>query len=315
MRKKWLGISGVFILAFTLATAAWAAGPIKLYVNGREIQVDVPPQLINGRTMVPVRWVAEALGADVEWDEAAQTVRIATKAKELEEQARGRYYPRVPEEITTPEMALQAYFDALYYAANLTPAQMGAAGGTVGMDKEPYPVAYNYWSQEWRAEHSYEQFLASWQGTANVELLKLFPAGEENGAARFFVETKHLEVVEGKPGPGVFYYSGFFTVGKTTEGWRLTGGSLEPENLARGLGGHQPWREDPRQVAAVELREQLGDKINLDPAATQVTTLDDGQVVVMVPTTGEKPEWYKVILVPLTDRTWQVLSWQQGGAN
>ncbi|MBC7339296.1 MAG: hypothetical protein H5U04_05490 [Firmicutes bacterium] len=178
------------------------------------------------------------------------------------------------------------------------------------MNKEPYPVAYAYWSQEWRAEHSYEQFLASWQGTANVELVTLFPAGEENGELTFFVETKHLEVVEGKPRPGIFYYSGFFTVGKTTEGWRLTGGSLEPENLAWRLGGHQPWREDPRQVAVVELHGHLGEKINLDPVATQVTRLDDGRVVVMVPTTDEKPEWHKVILAPLIEGAWRVLSWQ-----
>ncbi|MHB8986513.1 MAG: stalk domain-containing protein [Eubacteriales bacterium] len=55
------------------------AGPIKLVVNGREIKPDVPPQLINGRTMAPVRWVAEALEADVKWDEQNNTVIITKK--------------------------------------------------------------------------------------------------------------------------------------------------------------------------------------------------------------------------------------------
>ena len=35
--------------------------------NGAMMPLDVPAQILNGRTMVPVRFVAEALGCDVEW--------------------------------------------------------------------------------------------------------------------------------------------------------------------------------------------------------------------------------------------------------
>jgi len=35
-----------------------------------------PPHIVNGRTMVPVRVVAEALGADVDWDEANRAVVV-----------------------------------------------------------------------------------------------------------------------------------------------------------------------------------------------------------------------------------------------
>ncbi|MQL52519.1 hypothetical protein GFC01_09645 [Desulfofundulus thermobenzoicus] len=66
-RKKWLIVFGAAILTAALATLSFAASPIKLIVNGQEIKPDVPPQIINDRTMVPVRWVAEALGADVQW--------------------------------------------------------------------------------------------------------------------------------------------------------------------------------------------------------------------------------------------------------
>ncbi|MBC7334817.1 MAG: copper amine oxidase N-terminal domain-containing protein, partial [Clostridia bacterium] len=76
MRKKWLGIASVFVLAVILAVSAKADDPIRLYVNGREIQPEVPPQLVNGRTMVPLRWVAEALGADVQWDAANRAVVV-----------------------------------------------------------------------------------------------------------------------------------------------------------------------------------------------------------------------------------------------
>ena len=47
-------------------------------VNGREITLDVPPQVVNDRTLVPVRAVAEGLNAEVTWDVETQTVRITT---------------------------------------------------------------------------------------------------------------------------------------------------------------------------------------------------------------------------------------------
>ncbi len=50
-----------------------------LYKNGTAVALDVPAQLINGYTMVPARAVAEAFGADVDWDGDTQTVYITTK--------------------------------------------------------------------------------------------------------------------------------------------------------------------------------------------------------------------------------------------
>lgn len=40
---------------------------VGLLVNGKVLTSDVPPILINGRTMVPVRLVAQALGANVDF--------------------------------------------------------------------------------------------------------------------------------------------------------------------------------------------------------------------------------------------------------
>ena len=37
-------------------------------VNGSNSTTDVPPAIINGRTMLPLRFVAESLGANVNWD-------------------------------------------------------------------------------------------------------------------------------------------------------------------------------------------------------------------------------------------------------
>jgi len=82
MRKQILAcILGLFLSISLFGTLSAVAGePIKLLVDGNEIQCDVPPQIIDGRTMVPVRFAAQALGATVAWDEAANAV-IITSAK------------------------------------------------------------------------------------------------------------------------------------------------------------------------------------------------------------------------------------------
>jgi len=38
--------------------------------------LDVPPQIVDNRTLVPLRAISEATGASVEWDEATRTVTI-----------------------------------------------------------------------------------------------------------------------------------------------------------------------------------------------------------------------------------------------
>ncbi|MCG8539516.1 MAG: DUF5050 domain-containing protein [Clostridia bacterium] len=44
--------------------------------NGIEMELGVPAKIINGRTFVPVRFIAESLDAVVSWDDASKTVDI-----------------------------------------------------------------------------------------------------------------------------------------------------------------------------------------------------------------------------------------------
>jgi hypothetical protein len=62
----------VFLLA--LAVSGFAADPIKVNINGYLLNSDVPAQNINGRVLVPVRAIFEALGATVEFDSVTSTV-------------------------------------------------------------------------------------------------------------------------------------------------------------------------------------------------------------------------------------------------
>jgi hypothetical protein len=46
------------------------------YVNDKQVELDVAPFIESGRTFVPVRFLAEALGCEVEWDKLTESVII-----------------------------------------------------------------------------------------------------------------------------------------------------------------------------------------------------------------------------------------------
>ncbi|MDQ0060951.1 stalk domain-containing protein [Paenibacillus harenae] len=45
-------------------------------IDGKQTKLDVPAQIIKGRTMVPLRFVAEAIGGTVKWDSARSRVEL-----------------------------------------------------------------------------------------------------------------------------------------------------------------------------------------------------------------------------------------------
>jgi pectate lyase len=52
----------------------------QLIVNGLDVKPDVPPFLLSGSMMVPVRWVSEALGLEVTWAQDSQSVYVNEKS-------------------------------------------------------------------------------------------------------------------------------------------------------------------------------------------------------------------------------------------
>lgn len=103
MKKYIIGLVAGLIMGLTLFN--WqpleGATNIRLIVNGHIINSDVPPMMINGRTMVPARFVAEPLGATVNWDEAMQAVIITTRPTETKQQVPNIKTTIIPPATTT----------------------------------------------------------------------------------------------------------------------------------------------------------------------------------------------------------------------
>ncbi len=51
-------------------------GSPQMFVNGKIVPLDAPPIIVNSRTLVPLRAIAEALGADVNWDPEYKQVTV-----------------------------------------------------------------------------------------------------------------------------------------------------------------------------------------------------------------------------------------------
>ncbi|MBQ3111247.1 MAG: copper amine oxidase N-terminal domain-containing protein [Clostridia bacterium] len=73
MKKLILTVIVTVLALSAMLCMAQAEGDISVYYNAAEVNFDVKPQIINGRTMVPIRAIFEKMGAYVAWDQATST--------------------------------------------------------------------------------------------------------------------------------------------------------------------------------------------------------------------------------------------------
>lgn len=70
-RPRWTLVT---VLILLLALAAPVSAAVQVRLDGTPVSFDVPPSIVDGRTLVPMRAIFEALGATIRWDGATQTV-------------------------------------------------------------------------------------------------------------------------------------------------------------------------------------------------------------------------------------------------
>ena len=72
----WDGETKTVTLKKDSKTLTVAIGQASIDVNGSATAIDVPAQIINGSTMLPLRAIADATGAEVLWDAESRTATI-----------------------------------------------------------------------------------------------------------------------------------------------------------------------------------------------------------------------------------------------
>ncbi len=82
--KKTLAILLLLILALITPGRPTMASTIQIYIDGQLLDSSVEPQLIEGRTFLPLRACSEALSASVEYDSAAKRITIIHAGTEIQ---------------------------------------------------------------------------------------------------------------------------------------------------------------------------------------------------------------------------------------
>lgn len=73
--KKFLSLL-ITLCVLTIVPSVQAENEITVYVDGSMVAFDQPPVIIDDRALVPIRAIAEAMGAYVDYDSEQKTVRI-----------------------------------------------------------------------------------------------------------------------------------------------------------------------------------------------------------------------------------------------
>lgn len=77
MKRLFILSITVLILFSMFPATIHADKVINLYLNGTQLYPEVAPRIVDNHTLVPLRVVAEQLGADVAWDQSERKVSIA----------------------------------------------------------------------------------------------------------------------------------------------------------------------------------------------------------------------------------------------
>ena len=81
MKKLLILTTLIFVLA---STVAFADLGISITIDGNKINLQgAEPYLVSGRTLVPIRFISENLGAEVEWDGIKQAAIVKSESKSI----------------------------------------------------------------------------------------------------------------------------------------------------------------------------------------------------------------------------------------
>lgn len=83
MKKLTSLLLAVSMLVGMMAVPAMAAEDVKVYLFGEKLEFDVPAQIVNGRTLVPVRKIFEELGYKVDWDKDTRTATAVSTERTI----------------------------------------------------------------------------------------------------------------------------------------------------------------------------------------------------------------------------------------
>ena len=106
------------LILLLIGGLVFASQRISIYIDGIEIESDVAPQLVQDRTMVPIRVITEHFGADVGWVQETRTVEITSPYQQFMDayEEKGMYIMQASDVLAMVEAGTVLILDVRSYS-------------------------------------------------------------------------------------------------------------------------------------------------------------------------------------------------------
>jgi multiple sugar transport system substrate-binding protein len=155
-------------------------------VNGYDVALDAPAAIINSKTVVPMRFVAESMGATTTWNATLQKVTVQFSMDWLKNKAIVPFWEAMAAALGDSITALTKEFNAthpsmevqLVQMANYTTLQTKTIGAIAAKDPPLIAQAYENWAAQYATGFylsTFDGYINGANGLSKADIADFFP--------------------------------------------------------------------------------------------------------------------------------------------
>ncbi|WP_165845039.1 extracellular solute-binding protein [Candidatus Cryosericum terrychapinii] len=155
-------------------------------VNGYDVTLDAPAAIINSKTVVPMRFVAESMGAIIAWNATLKKVTVQFSMDWLKNKAIVPFWEAMAAALGTSLKGLTDEFNAthpsmevqLVQMANYTTLQTKTIGAIAAKDPPLIAQAYENWAAQYATGFylsTFDSYINGSNGLSKAEIADFFP--------------------------------------------------------------------------------------------------------------------------------------------
>jgi multiple sugar transport system substrate-binding protein len=155
-------------------------------VNDYDVALDTPAAIINGKTVVPVRFVAESMGATTAWDAAVKKVTVQFSMDWLKNKAIVPFWEAMAAALGQSLTGLTKEFNAthpsmevqLVQMANYNTLQTKTIGAIAAKDPPLIAQAYENWAAQYATGFylsTFDSYINGANGLSKADIADFFP--------------------------------------------------------------------------------------------------------------------------------------------
>jgi multiple sugar transport system substrate-binding protein len=155
-------------------------------VNGYDVALDAPAAIVNGKTVVPLRFVADSMGATTAWNAALKKVTVQFSLDWLKNKAVVPFWEAMAAALGTSLKGLTDEFNAthpsmevqLVQMANYTTLQTKTIGAIAAKDPPLIAQAYENWAAQYATGFylsTFDSYINGPNGLSKADIADFFP--------------------------------------------------------------------------------------------------------------------------------------------